>query len=174
MSDRPDRLNKEEHQRIFHEKVLPRSDIESFAPQEHPKAVILAGQPGAGKGNLRKATEIEFKGDIFAIDPDEQREFHPEAKRWQKESPYGWSQKTNSDAGAWAGELRNAGVERRVNLLVDTTLGDARSATRLTQGLQKAGYEVEIRAVAAHELESRVGVDRRITSKVDAAREPLA
>ncbi len=168
MSGNDERLSKEEHQRIFKEKVLPRSGLESFAPQEHPKGIILAGQPGAGKGGLKKAAQKEFGYDIFPVDPDEQREFHPGAKRWQQESPYGWSQKTNSDAGAWAGELRNAGVERRVNLLVDTTLGDAPSATRLIQGLQKAGYEVEIRAVAAHELESRVGIDRRFTSKVDA------
>ena len=167
MSNNSDRLSKEEHQRVFLEEVLPDAGLEKYTPQEHPRVVILAGQPGAGKGNLRKATEIEFKGEIFAIDPDEQREFHPEAKRWQKELPYGWSQKTNSDAGAWAGELRDAGVERRVNLLVDTTLGDARSATRLIQGLQKAGYEVEIRAVAAHELESRVGIDERFTNSVD-------
>ena len=163
MSTQQDRLSKPEHERIFREIVLPESGLDTYTPQERPKAVILAGQPGAGKGNLKKAVEFEFHGDIFPVDPDEQREFHPEAKRWQKESPYGWSQKTNSDAGAWAGELRNAGVERRVNLLVDTTLGDARSATRLIQGLQKAGYEVEIRAVAAHELESRVGIDRRFT-----------
>ena len=135
MSDHPDRLSKEHHQHIFQEKVLPQSGLDRFTPQDHPKAVILAGQPGAGKGGLARAVRQEFNGDIFPVDPDEQRKFHPDAKRWQQESPYGWSQQTNSDAGAWAGELRSAGVERRVNLLVDTTLGDARSATRMIEGL---------------------------------------
>ena len=167
MSDRPDRLPKEEHRQIFQEEVLQNARLERFTSQEHPKAIILAGQPGAGKGGLVRATRNEFSGDVLVIDPDEQREFHPDAKRWQQESPYSWSQKTNADAGAWAGELRDAGVERRVNLIVDTTLGDAKSATRLIEGLQKAGYEVEVRAVATHRLESEHGVDERFTRRID-------
>jgi chloramphenicol 3-O-phosphotransferase len=114
MSDRPDRLSKEDHQHIFQEKVLPQSGLDRFTSQEHPKAIILAGQPGAGKGSLVRAVRREFNDDIFPVDPDEQREFHPEAKRWQQESPYGWSQRTNADAGAFAGGLRDPSFERRV------------------------------------------------------------
>jgi predicted ABC-type ATPase len=145
--------------------VLQKARLERFTSQEHPKAIILAGQPGAGKGGLVRATRNEFNGDILVIDPDEQREYHTQAKRWQRESPYGWSQQTNADAGAWVGELRDAGVERRVNLIVDTTLGDAKNATRLIEGLQKAGYEVEVRAVATHRLESEHGIDERFTRR---------
>jgi predicted ABC-type ATPase len=152
VSNNSDRLSKEEHQRILHERVLPKSEIDMYTSQERPKAVILAGQPGAGKGSLKDAIRAEFDYDILAVDPDEQRAFHTEVERWQQESPYGWSQKTNADAGAFAGGLRDAGAERRVNLLVDTTLGDARSATWMIEGLQKAGYEVEIRVGAAHRI----------------------
>jgi putative ribosome biogenesis GTPase RsgA len=97
MSEHEDRLSKEEHERIFREKVLSRSGLDTYTPQENPKAVILAGQPGAGKGSLWKAAEVEFSGDIFPVDPDEQREYHTKAQRWLQESPYGWSQKTNRD-----------------------------------------------------------------------------
>jgi hypothetical protein len=116
---------------------------------------------------LKKAVETEFSGDIFPVDADEQRDFHPEAKRWQKEAPYGWSQRTNADAGGFAAELRSEGVDRRLNLLVETTLGGADGAIKTIRGLQGAGYEVEIRAVGAHELESRVGIDRRFTTRID-------
>lgn len=167
MSKNPDRLSKEEHNRIFREEVLPDSGIDNFVTQERPRAIILAGQPGAGKGSLKGAILAEFDYSIFPVDPDEQREFHPQAKRWQQESPYGWSQQTNADAGAWAGELRDAAIERRLNLIVDTTLGDARNATRLIEGLQKAGYEVEVRAVATHRLESEHGIDERFTRRID-------
>lgn len=167
MSDRRDRLSKEEHARIFQEEVLPNSRIEKFASHDNPKAVILAGQPGAGKGSLVRAVQSEFNRDIFVVDPDEQRKFHSEAERWQKESPYGWSQKTNADAGGFAGELRSEGVGRRINLLIDTTLGSSDGAIKTIRGLQEAGYEVEIRAVGAHELESRVGIDRRFTTSID-------
>jgi hypothetical protein len=130
MSDNPDRIGKKEYERIFQEKAFPKAHIERYTSQEHPKAIVLAGQSGAGKGGLKNAAVLEFNDDIFVVDPGEQRESHPEAKRWQQESPYGCSQKTNSDAGAWAGELR--------------------SATRMIEGLQKAGYEAEIRAETAN------------------------
>ena len=168
MNDRLDRLSKEEHTRILKEVVIPESGLDALTSQEHPKAIVLAGQPGAGKGSLARAARRELDFDVLVVDPDSQREYHPESKRWQRESPYSGSQRTNSDAGAWAGELREQGVAHRVNLIIDTTLGDARSATRMIQGLQKAGYEVEVRAIAAHSLESEHGVDERFTKDIDA------
>ena len=108
MSNKPDRFSKEEHDRIFREKVLPKAELDKYISQEHHKAIILAGQPGSGKGSLKDVALREFNDDILVVDPDEQRKYHPEAKRWQQESPYGWSQKTNADAGAFAGGLRDA------------------------------------------------------------------
>ena len=81
--------------------------------------------------------------------------------------PYGWSRKINGDAGGSAVDLCDAGVAPQVNLRVDKTLCNAHNAMRLIDSLQKAGYEVEMRAVAAHELESRVGIDRRFTDGID-------
>jgi hypothetical protein len=167
MSDRPHRLSKDEHERIFREEVLPEARLDKLTPQEHPRAIVLAGQPGAGKGGLVHAIRREFDGDILVVDPDAQRGRHPEAKRWQGESPYNGPQRTNSDAGAWASELRDQGAGHRVNMVVDTTLGDARSASRMIRGLQAAGYEVEVRAMAAHRLESEHGVDARFTKDID-------
>ena len=167
MSPVPDHLSQDEYERIFREKVIPKADLEQYTPQEHPKAVILAGQPGAGKGKLKAAVEIEFGENIFAVDPDDWRKYDPVAKAAQKTSPYGWSQQANTFASETAARLRAEGAERRFNLLVDTTLGDAEGATRTIKALQTAGYEVEIRVVAAHELESRVGIDQRFTDKMD-------
>ena len=108
MSNKPDRFSKEEHDRIFREKVLPKAELDKYISQEHHKAIILAGQPGSGNGSLKDVALREFNDDILVVDPDEKRKYHPEAKRWQQESPYGWSQKTNADAGAFAGGLRDA------------------------------------------------------------------
>jgi hypothetical protein len=99
MSSSEDRLSKEEHSRILREKVIPEANLESLTSHERPKAIILAGQPGAGKGGLKTAVELELSGDVAAIDPDGLRDYHPEARNWRKSSPYGWSQQTNADAG---------------------------------------------------------------------------
>lgn len=167
MSASQDRLSKEEHSRILREKVIPEANLEGLTSHERPKAIILAGQPGAGKGGLKTAVELELSGDVAAIDPDELRDYHPEARNWRKSSPYGWSQQTNADAGQWSRELREAAIEGRKNLIVDTTLGNAKPATQMIRELQAAGYEVEVRAMATHRLESEHGVDERFTKNID-------
>jgi len=167
MSGSQDRLSKEEHARILREKVIPEANLEGLTSQERPKAIILAGQPGAGKGSLKTAVELELSDDVAAIDPDELRRHHPDAKKWQEASPYGWSQQTNSEAGQWARGLREAAIEGRKNIIVDTTLGNAKPATEMIKELQAAGYEVEIRAMATHRLESEHGIDERFTKKID-------
>ncbi|WP_081931005.1 zeta toxin family protein [Lysobacter antibioticus] len=168
MSGNPDKLDKEIHKHIFLEKIVPESNLNSTTAQERPKAIVLAGQPGAGKGGLGRAAAFEFKGDVVQIDPDELRKYHLKAEEWQKSSPYGWSQQTNADAGQWARELREAAIEGRKNIIVDTTLGNAKPATEMIKELQAAGYEVEVRAMATHRLESEWGIDQRFTDKIDA------
>lgn len=69
MSVRPDTLDKDEHARILRERIIPNSGLADATSQEHPKAVILAGQSGEGKGNLASAAGREFHGDVVSIDP---------------------------------------------------------------------------------------------------------
>ncbi|MEQ1511337.1 MAG: zeta toxin family protein [Lysobacteraceae bacterium] len=168
MSDREDRLSKEEHARILQDRVIPGSGLDAVTSQDKPTAIILAGQPGAGKASLVRAAEVELRHDVVAVDPDDLRRFHPQAKRFQEQSPYDWSQKTNSDAGQWARELRDVAIEGRKNVIVDTTLGNAKPALQTIREFQSAGYDVEIRAVATHRLESELGVDQRFSEKLEA------
>ncbi len=77
MNDRLDRLSKEEHTCILKEVVIPESGLDALTSQEHPKAIVLAGQPGAGKGSLARAARRELDFDVLVVDPDSQREYHP-------------------------------------------------------------------------------------------------
>ncbi|MFG6086115.1 zeta toxin family protein [Stenotrophomonas indicatrix] len=132
-----------------------------------PRAIILAGQPGAGKGGLVRAVEFEFSDDVVKVDPDELRGAHPDAPHLRQQHPYTWAGHTHEDASQWAKELRSAAVEGRRNLILDTTLGNGDSAVTLIKDLQSKGYDVEIRGVVAHRLESELGVDARFSNSVD-------
>ncbi|HHA2964088.1 TPA: zeta toxin family protein [Stenotrophomonas maltophilia] len=155
------------HAQVFTEKVLPHSGLDSTTPQEHPKAIVLAGQPGAGKSGVAGAAIRELAGDAIPIDPDALREMHRDAPQLVQQHPYTWSGHTHSDASQWAKELRSLAVEGHRNLILDTTLGNGDAAVNLIKNLQAKGYEVEIRGVVAHRLESELGVDRRFTDKLD-------
>ncbi|MGH8080016.1 MAG: zeta toxin family protein, partial [Lysobacter sp.] len=167
MSGEGDRLSKESHSHILREKVIPGAQLDEYFSHENPRAIILAGQPGAGKGALKHLAEQDFSDDIVAVDPDRLRDYHPMAKKWQELSPYGWSQQTNADAGQWARELREEVIAQRKNLIVDTTLGSAAPAIQTIRDLRVSGYEVEVRVMATHRLESELGMDERFTRGID-------
>jgi len=162
-----DQLEPSAHQKIFVEKILSKTRFKELTSQAHPKAVILAGQPGSGKGNLVISALHEFRGDVVTIDPDELREFHPDVDLLQTRHPYHWPTLTHPDASLWAKELREAAIEQNKNLVIDTTLGNGDNAVTMIRNLQSKGYDVEIRAMATHRLESEVGVDQRFTRVLD-------
>ncbi|BDU18995.1 zeta toxin family protein [Dyella sp. GSA-30] len=93
-----------------------------------------------------------------------QRQHEP--KRLRSEYPLTWSGHTHPDASQWAGELREAAIEQKKNLIVDTTLANGDHAVALINHLQANGYDVEVRAMAAHRLESELGVDERLPDQL--------
>jgi predicted ABC-type ATPase len=167
MSESNNQLNKEELQRVLREKVIAKSRLDELTSHETPKAIVLAGQPGSGKGGLVRAAELEFGDDILIIDPDRLRDRLPYVRALQESDPFGWPKATNADAFKLANGLRDEGIKRHVNLVIDGSMSDAGNSIRTIQNLQKKGYEVEIRVMSAHWLESELGIDERFTRQVD-------
>lgn len=160
-------LSPEEHARIFREEILPEYRLPSKTTLEHPKAIILGGQPGAGKGSLVNAARAELRGDAVVVDPDALRQAHPAIDEFRRSHPYTWSGDTHPDASKWADELLEATVSFKKNLVFDTTLSNGEWSAQLIKDLQAKGYEVEVRAIATSKLESDLGVERRFTQQVD-------
>ena len=131
MSGASDRLDRDTHDRIFREVVRPKSGLDGLASHERPKAIILGGQPGSGKGGLERAARAELNGDGITIDPDQLWRYHPSIREFRAAEPYSWSGRTHRDASGWANELREAAVAGKKNVVIDTTLGDGRRASKL-------------------------------------------
>ncbi|QII28830.1 toxin [Stenotrophomonas maltophilia] len=155
------------HQAALREKIIPESGLSHHTSQTTPKAILLAGQPGSGKSTLKDFGKADLGGNVVVVDPDELRDAYPGVERLYERHPYTWAGHTHEDASQWAKELRSAAVEGRRNLILDTTLGNGDSAIKLIKGLQAKGYDVEIRGVVAHRLESELGVEGRFTKSMD-------
>lgn len=168
MANEPDELPQEVRDRIFQEKILTDPNFTNATPQERPKAIILGGQPGSGKGSLAERARIELDGDAVTIDPDALREQDPRLAKFRSEYPYEWSSKTHSFASESADRLLEASSAQKKNLVFDTTLSNGQWASEeLIPNLRAKGYDVEIRVVASPKLESELGVDKRFTDKLD-------
>lgn len=117
--------------------------------QEHPLAVLLAGQPGAGKTELSTMLLSQMKGDAAVINGDDYRRYHPNYRKLY--AAYGSDSVTMTSAFSSAvtegliGQLSDAGR----NLVIEGT-GRTVEVPQSTAGLLTGkGYRVEIAVIAA-------------------------
>src|SRR5690606_9493127 len=138
MSGENTRLPKSRHDEILQQEILSEPKYARVSGgHQSPRAIILAGQPGAGKGGLVDAAKTEFNGDVATIDPDKLRRYHPQVEDLRRQHPYTWSGDTLREASQWAHELRADAVLQRKHLVIDTTTPKA----SLIRELQRQGYE---------------------------------
>ena len=94
--------------------------------QERPRAFITGGQPGAGKSLLAELAKSELmeEGGYLVIDADRYRNKHPLYGYLQQIEPTQAANYVHKDAGMWATELKDKGIEERFNVLIDQTSKD--------------------------------------------------
>jgi predicted ABC-type ATPase len=133
-------------------KDVERDALARTTPQEHPKAILLGGQPGAGKSALaaEAVRELRASGGAVVIDADRMREENPRYKQLSKEDPQNAADRTQKEAGEWATRLTMAAVDNRRNLVVDGTMRSPENIRDLATRLKDNGYEVEARVLAVN------------------------
>lgn len=82
------KLSVEEHASVFREEILADYKISEKTSFEKPKAIILAGQPGAGKGRLADRVMEELRRDAVTVDPDALRPYHLQVDEFRSKAPY--------------------------------------------------------------------------------------
>lgn len=114
-----------------------------------PLAVIVAGQPGAGKGPLTEDLCRWFadNGGCVAIDVNELLNLHPDYCLLIEEDHRTAGKTVRGDALAVAEELFASAVESRRNLLIDTTLEGADRALDVVRLLHDSGYRTHVIAL---------------------------
>jgi len=65
------KIDPAQHQQLLKDKILQHPDYLDALSQERPRAIITAGQPGAGKGEIVRMAEVELGGNVVTVDPDE-------------------------------------------------------------------------------------------------------
>lgn len=165
MQEKPSQLSPEEHESI-RQQICSR-ELSGTTPQDKPKAVILAGQPGAGKSALKEQARWEFGrcGGAVEVDTDELRDDHPDYADFCKENDRTAANRVQADAGQWADELIFDASSDRRNLIIDGTLKNPGNAKRLASELRARDYEVEVRALAVAKEDSLLGIHTRYWRK---------
>ena len=140
--------------------VIFSENLPRCTAQERPRAFITGGQPGAGKSLLAELAKSEMReeGGYLVIDADRYRNKHPLYGYLQQTEPTQAANYVHKDAGMWATELKDKGIEERFNVLIDQTSKDPDALVKLGRELREAGYRVELHvmAVSAQISEQRI------------------
>ncbi|RMR16827.1 hypothetical protein ALP90_200151 [Pseudomonas amygdali pv. ulmi] len=153
------RLEAEEHQLIFED--IAQHALMLSKPVQQPVAIILGGQPGAGKAALSSYATTELGGNSIKIDADELRKYHPLLLKLMRENDRDAADHTHRDAAGWAVKLTNLAIKERRNLVIDGTMRDPDSLAKLCSKLQSAGYRIDARVLAVNDLVSRLSIHHR-------------
>lgn len=175
------KLTEASRNEIFKNDILPRFLAEEAGKPKPAmrEAVVLGGQPGAGKTGLlvEAQKELRARGATWTINGDDFYAFHPKYAQLQKEHGTDAPRMVKDDARAWAKMTFDAARERGVNIVVESTMRQPESVTEQIKELRQSGYAVHARVLAVkeqvswqgnhsrHELIARTGGYPRLTSR---------
>ena len=120
-----------------------------YQHQTYPRAILLAGQPGAGKTELSSMLSSEMAGDVAFINGDDYRRYHPHRHQLY--------QKFGSDSVRMTSPFSNAVTERlieelsdlRFNLVIEGTGRTVQVPKATAELLTTKGYTVDMAVIAA-------------------------
>ncbi|MDR2350606.1 MAG: zeta toxin family protein [Deltaproteobacteria bacterium] len=156
------RLSEKEHQIIFSRDIKP----QLFSKPEQvdrPVAVFIGGQPGAGKTAAVDAAseELDERGGAVQIIAEDLRSFHPFHDRLMIEDDETAAFLTNDTVEKWIKKTLAKVKAKRVNVVIEDTMADGKKVTAAMRNLRKAGYEIDVRALAVDWNSSERHVERR-------------
>lgn len=122
--------------------------VEKYHAHRHPRATLLAGQPGAGKTELSSSIATSLAGDVAFINGDDYRRYHPNYRRLFREF--------GPDAVGMISPFSNAVVERmieefsnrRFHLIIEGTGRTVEVPRSTAERLSGKGYAVELAVMA--------------------------
>lgn len=163
------RLSEEQLTSIYNTRISPRF-LENIPSVPNPCFVIICAQPGAGKSavsmRIRNAFAQAF-GNAAHIDPDLMREYHARLAEIRREDPVRMGDHTHEDVSVWKGYLLNDARNARNNVVTEISLNSTDNTKQQIEKYQKAGYAIELHALAVHEDISRLGIFQRFEKEVN-------
>lgn len=144
-------------------KELERSALR-YSGQEAPVAVILAGQPGAGKTQLSSIFRKAFSNDCAFINGDDYRRLHPFYRELNEENKENLIKMTSRFSAEITETLIQKMSDCRYNLIIEGTGRTATVPLNTTRILKGKGYRVELAALCVRPIFSLASIILRFYS----------
>lgn len=162
-------LSEDENARIFRDDIVPKR-LDHAVSVQHPVAVFVAGQPGAGKTSTTEAVMdvLAGSGGAIVVNSDYYKPFHPKYDRLLQEDDQTAAPYTSLDGRRWMALAEDWLVQRRANMVIETTMRDPGDFAEPARDLRGHAYRVEVAVLAVPESLSRLGIISRYHDQVQA------
>ncbi len=138
-----------------------------ITPSEQKIAVIVGGQPGAGKTNCITNSRMALDQNCVIIDNDAYRNYHPMVNEIKKHHPSLFTLCTDQLSFKATPVMIDVMSDRGYNLIIHQTLKSNLIADDAITKLREKGYIVIVRALAVSDLESKMSMIERSQALIE-------
>ncbi|QLB44551.1 zeta toxin family protein [Mannheimia pernigra] len=116
----------------------------NLVPEQNPIAILLGGQPGAGKsfGSLEMSKRLNFN--LLVINGDEFRPYHQYYHEIYQRYGKDASKYTGEFTGKMVQRVRNEAIKHRFNILIEGTLRTVDIPLNELENFRTAGYQTAV------------------------------
>ncbi len=137
-------------------------------PSSSPLAIIVGGQPGAGKTALINYTSsLSSEKDFITIDNDFFRNFHPKAREIKANCPQYFTLATDQLGMGITSNVINYCVDNKYDIILHQTLKNSRIGDDAIAQLRDSGYTVGVRVFAVPFYESAMSQIERYLGQAE-------
>ncbi|MFE6872270.1 zeta toxin family protein [Kitasatospora sp. NPDC057692] len=142
------------------EQVVLSAGIRRAVGQQQPVVVFVAGQAGSGKTLVVDLvhTALAARGGAVRVDRDAYKAVHPRYPQFLAEDVRTAGVRVRTDTYGWQAQLEARLREERYDAVVEAALGRPEEFLAEVATYRRAGYRVEIVALAVAEAFSQLGV----------------
>ena len=148
--------------------------IKNKYPVMSPIAIVLGGQPGAGKSNIYKIARKRFSRNIVELDCDLWRVYHPYWKEIREIFNKDDALKTNPFVFLVVDLLIEELSNEKYNLIIESSLNTPYSALEDGAKLPSKGYKIELQIMATPKQISWQGTIDRYNNELIKGGSPRA
>jgi hypothetical protein len=152
-------VSPEQHEKVF--TSLQTQFFSQLQPVEMPIAVIVGGQPGAGKTIINSSLKNLYNNNIAVINGDDYRELHPYYLEIAEENDKNIAEYTEVDVRDWTSRLFNLSINKSYNTALEITLRQDKPILATLENLNRFGYRSQLKVIAVKKEFSILGIHQR-------------
>ncbi|MFI5905409.1 zeta toxin family protein [Streptomyces cyaneofuscatus] len=149
----------EKYGELLTEVIVPKLTAGAVT-QEHPVVVFVAGQAGSGKTLVMDLVHsaLEQRGGAVRVDRDTYKAYHPHYSTFLAEDVRTAGVRVRPETYRWQAEVEAHARDRRFDVVAEEALADPAGWLATLAVYRRAGYRVEVVALAVPEAVSQLGV----------------